>query len=54
MTNTIPRSRVEIGIIGAGVIGLSCALKLVEAGYHVTIVARDHPGDDSSEWASPW
>ncbi|KAM0189133.1 hypothetical protein ACHAPA_007225 [Fusarium lateritium] len=45
----------EIGIIGSGVIGLTSALALVEAGYTVTIVARDLPGDDSSQkWASPW
>ncbi|KAF5261680.1 hypothetical protein FOXYS1_7629 [Fusarium oxysporum] len=45
----------EVGIIGSGIIGLTSALALVEAGYSVTIVARDLPGDDSSQqWASPW
>ncbi|KAL5590387.1 hypothetical protein FOBRF1_013944 [Fusarium oxysporum] len=45
----------EVGIIGCGIIGLTSALALVEAGYSVTIVARDLPGDDSSQqWASPW
>lgn len=45
----------EIGIIGSGVIGLTSALALVDAGYTVAIVARDLPGDDSSQkWASPW
>ncbi|PWY73046.1 nucleotide-binding domain-containing protein [Aspergillus heteromorphus CBS 117.55] len=45
----------NVGIIGAGVIGLSAAEALVEAGYTVTIVARDLPGDDTSvQWSSPW
>ncbi|KAH6950274.1 hypothetical protein DER45DRAFT_513045 [Fusarium avenaceum] len=45
----------EVGIIGSGIIGLTSALALVEAGYSVTIIARDLPGDDSSQqWASPW
>lgn len=44
----------EIGIIGSGVIGLASALALTEAGYGVKIVARELPGDDSQNWASPW
>ncbi|KAL4993959.1 hypothetical protein BDV10DRAFT_197900 [Aspergillus recurvatus] len=44
----------EVGIIGSGVIGLLSALTLTEAGYKVTIVARDLPGDESQDWASPW
>ncbi|KAI0168286.1 putative D-amino acid oxidase [Pestalotiopsis sp. NC0098] len=44
----------RIGILGAGIVGLSCALRLVDAGYNVTIVARDLPGDASQDWASPW
>jgi glycine/D-amino acid oxidase-like deaminating enzyme len=45
----------EVGIIGSGIIGLTSALALIEAGYSVTIIARDLPGDDSSQqWASPW
>ncbi|GFG20787.1 D-amino acid oxidase, putative [Aspergillus udagawae] len=44
----------EIGIIGAGVVGLTSALALVEAGYSVTVVARELPGDNSQNWASPW
>ncbi|KAF5574333.1 FAD dependent oxidoreductase [Fusarium pseudocircinatum] len=45
----------EVVIIGSGIIGIKSALALVEAGYSVTIVARDLPGDDSSQqWASPW
>jgi glycine/D-amino acid oxidase-like deaminating enzyme len=44
----------EIAIIGSGIIGLLSALTLTEAGYKVTIVARDLPDDDSLDWASPW
>ncbi|CAI7572876.1 unnamed protein product [Penicillium crustosum] len=44
----------RVGIIGAGVIGLTSALMLVDAGYDVVIVARNLPGDETTEWASPW
>ena len=48
----------HIGIIGSGVIGLTCALVLSEAGYKVSILAREIPGDETSDqskdWASPW
>lgn len=47
---TLPR----VGIIGSGVIGLLTAQTLSEAGYPVTIIARDFPGDESLDWASPW
>lgn len=44
----------EIGVIGAGVIGLTSALVLAEAGHKVTVLARELPGDGSKKWASPW
>ncbi|KAF4171745.1 hypothetical protein CNMCM8694_002085 [Aspergillus lentulus] len=44
----------NIGVVGAGVIGLTCALVLAEAGYGVTVLARELPGDNSKKWASPW
>lgn len=47
-------SAYDVGIIGAGVIGLTSALSLARAGYKVAIVARDLPGDDNIDWASPW
>ncbi|KAF7557208.1 hypothetical protein G7046_g6092 [Stylonectria norvegica] len=46
--------RGKVAIVGAGVVGLTTALLLSDAGYHVTIVARNLPGDQSTEWASPW
>ncbi|OJJ97615.1 hypothetical protein ASPACDRAFT_53763 [Aspergillus aculeatus ATCC 16872] len=44
----------HVGIIGSGIIGLLSALALTDAGYQVTIVARDLPGDETQDWASPW
>ncbi|KAJ5583479.1 hypothetical protein N7535_002099 [Penicillium sp. DV-2018c] len=44
----------EIAIVGSGIIGLMSALTLTNAGYKVTIIARDLPGDENQNWASPW
>ncbi|KAK3945401.1 FAD dependent oxidoreductase [Diplogelasinospora grovesii] len=51
----------HIIVIGAGVIGLSCGLELQNAGYDVTIVARDLPApfeviDSQAQinFSSPW
>ncbi|KAK3383713.1 amino acid oxidase [Lasiosphaeria ovina] len=51
----------HIVVIGAGVIGLSAAIALEEAGYDVTIVARDFPGPAETfdglqhiNFSSPW
>lgn len=44
----------DITIIGSGVIGLLSALTLTSAGHTVTIIARDLPGDETQDWASPW
>ncbi|OAL48212.1 nucleotide-binding domain-containing protein [Pyrenochaeta sp. DS3sAY3a] len=41
-------------VIGAGVIGLQTAITLLEAKYTVTIIARHWPGDESTEYTSPW
>lgn len=38
----------------AGIIGLQTSVKLLEAGYDVTIVAKHLPGDTSTEYTSPW
>jgi len=48
-------SKQRVTVIGAGVVGLTCALRLAENGFDVDIVARDHPADlDSQQFASPW
>lgn len=44
----------DVAIIGAGIVGLMSALTLTEAGYNVVIIARDLPGHDNQDWASPW
>ncbi|GME41195.1 FAD dependent oxidoreductase superfamily [Neofusicoccum parvum] len=41
-------------IIGAGVLGLTCALELSNHGYRVTVIGRELPGDSSIDYASPW
>lgn len=38
----------RITVIGAGVIGLSCAHELADAGYEVTVIADHGPGDTVS------
>ena len=38
----------------AGVIGLTNAVFLSEAGYTVTVIAAHVPGDSSIEYTSPW
>ncbi|GAA6026989.1 hypothetical protein JCM8097_006019 [Rhodosporidiobolus ruineniae] len=49
----MPRGHVVV--VGAGVVGLSTAIRLLEEGYKVDIVARDHPGDPKCiEYTSPW
>ncbi|KAK4152227.1 amino acid oxidase [Chaetomidium leptoderma] len=51
----------HVVVVGAGVIGLSCALLLQQARYAVTIIARDFPGPFESmdpqtkiNYTSPW
>jgi glycine/D-amino acid oxidase-like deaminating enzyme len=45
----------SIIVIGAGVVGLSTALRLKQKGYKkVTIVAKYVPGDMCIEYASPY
>lgn len=44
----------EVAILGSGIIGLFSALTLTNTGYKVTVIARDLPGDETQDWASPW
>ncbi|TWS23325.1 FAD-dependent oxidoreductase [Tsukamurella sputi] len=42
----------EVTVVGAGVIGLSCAARLLEAGHAVRVVGRDLPPDVTSAVAA--
>jgi D-amino-acid oxidase len=39
-------------VVGAGVVGLSCAIRLLEAGHRVDVVARDLPLETTSSVAA--
>ena len=39
-------------VVGAGVIGLSCAVRLLEAGHRVDVVGRDLPLETTSSVAA--
>jgi D-amino-acid oxidase len=39
-------------VVGAGVVGLTCAVRLLEAGHRVDIVARDLPAETTSAVAA--
>lgn len=40
--------RGHVAVIGAGIVGLSCGLWLLQAGYRVTIIDRGQPGEGTS------
>jgi D-amino-acid oxidase len=42
----------RVVVVGAGVIGLSCALRLLEAGHRVDVMARDLPLETTSSVAA--
>jgi D-amino-acid oxidase len=46
------RGHEEVTVVGAGVVGLTCALRLAEAGYAVRVVARERLGDTTSAVAA--
>ena len=46
VVHTRPMSRVIV--VGAGVVGLTCAVRLLEAGHRVDVVARDLPRETTS------
>ena len=42
-------------VVGAGIVGLTCAVQLAEAGHQVNVLARDLPGETASSLATaPW
>ncbi|MBO0847495.1 MAG: FAD-binding oxidoreductase [Nocardioides sp.] len=48
----MPERPDRIVVVGAGVIGLSCALRLLEAGHRVDVLARDLPLETTSSVAA--
>jgi D-amino-acid oxidase len=42
----------RVTVVGAGVIGLSCAVRLLEAGHRVDVLARDLPRETTSATAA--
>jgi D-amino-acid oxidase len=42
----------RVVVVGAGVVGLSCALRLIEAGHRVDVLARDLPLETTSSVAA--
>jgi D-amino-acid oxidase len=42
----------RVTVLGAGVIGLTCAVRLVETGHEVTVVTRDLPAETTSAIAA--
>ncbi|MDO8150247.1 FAD-dependent oxidoreductase [Isoptericola sp. b408] len=42
----------DVTVVGAGVMGLTCAVRLLEEGHRVTVVARDLPRDTTSAVAA--
>ncbi len=35
----------QVTVIGAGIVGISCALYLQRAGHEVTVIDRQNPGE---------
>ncbi len=42
----------RVSVVGAGVVGLSCAVRLLEAGHEVAVLARDLPLETTSSVAA--
>src|SRR4051812_43938726 len=48
----MPEQPDRVVVVGAGVVGLSCALRLLEAGHRVDVLARDLPRETTSAVAA--
>lgn len=45
---TKQQGKTEIAVIGAGIVGINCALSLIREGYDVTVIDRVEPGEGCS------
>ncbi|KRE95170.1 amino acid oxidase [Nocardioides sp. Soil774] len=52
MASTGPSARRRVIVVGAGVVGLTSAVRLLEAGHRVDVVARDLPLETTSAVAA--
>jgi len=52
MPTSTPGSEQRVIVVGAGVVGLTCAVRLLEAGHRVDVVARDLPLETTSAIAA--
>lgn len=43
-----PPAETRIAVIGAGIVGINCALALAKEGFRVTVIDRDDPGEGCS------
>lgn len=52
----MPQTKIQsrVVVLGAGVVGLTTAIALLESGFHVTIVAEHLPGSFHPDYTSPW
>ncbi|MEX3900917.1 NAD(P)/FAD-dependent oxidoreductase [Paraburkholderia sp. BR10954] len=49
--DTLPASREPAVVIGGGIVGVCCALYLQRAGYAVTLIDPEAPGNSTAKWS---
>ncbi|MGF6482849.1 NAD(P)/FAD-dependent oxidoreductase [Paraburkholderia sp. JPY419] len=49
--DTLPASREPAFVIGGGIVGVCCALYLQRAGYAVTLIDPEAPGNSTAKWS---
>ncbi|MFT0174460.1 NAD(P)/FAD-dependent oxidoreductase [Paraburkholderia mimosarum] len=49
--DTLPASRESAVVIGGGIVGVCCALYLQRAGYVVTLIDPEAPGNSTAKWS---
>ncbi|CAD6514024.1 NAD(P)/FAD-dependent oxidoreductase [Paraburkholderia sabiae] len=49
--DTLPSNRESAVVIGGGIVGVCCALYLQRAGYAVTLIDPEAPGNSTAKWS---
>lgn len=49
--DTLPANRESAVVIGGGIVGVCCALYLQRAGYAVTLIDPEAPGNSTAKWS---